>query len=138
MQGYKRGEEIRLIHCRRQNDYGLNGFFLSAKTQSECLAASEARSYCTSKCCSVEINNDSQRTRVETQTHLGRDTNASGTRHERIWDEAHLCLLPRSPTSRKQQDGSSMGERNYTNCMDSKFIPHASSYCVDFTQNIWL
>ena len=27
MQGYKRGEEIRLIHCRRQNDYGLNGFF---------------------------------------------------------------------------------------------------------------
>ena len=137
MQEYK-GEEIRLIHCRRQNDYGLNGFLLSAKTQSECLAASEARSYCTSKCCSVEINNDSQRTRVETQTHLGRDTNASGTRHERIWDEAHLCLLPRSPTSRKQQDGSSMGERNYTNCMDSKFIPHASSYCVDFTQNIWL
>lgn len=46
---------------------------------------------------------------VETRTHLGRDTNASGTRHERIWYEAHLCLLPRSPTSRKQQDGSSMG-----------------------------
>ena len=74
---------------------------------------------------------------VETRTHLGRDTNASGTRHERIWYEAHLCLLPRSPTSRKQQDGSSMGERNYTNCMDSKFIPHVSNYCVDFTQNIW-
>lgn len=27
MQEYK-GEEIRLIHCRRQNDYGLNGFYL--------------------------------------------------------------------------------------------------------------
>ena len=22
------GEEIRLIHCRRPNDYGLNGFFI--------------------------------------------------------------------------------------------------------------
>ena len=30
MQEYK-GEEIRLIHCRRQNDYGLNGFFCSLK-----------------------------------------------------------------------------------------------------------
>lgn len=41
-----------------------------------------------------------RRTRIcsQARTNLGRGTNESGSRHERIWDEIRVCTERRSPT----------------------------------------
>ena len=43
-------------------------------------------------------NTDCQRTREQTQPSLGAETNASGSRDERRWDDVQLCLLLRALT----------------------------------------
>ena len=64
-------------------------------------AGSTSRSYRQGKTSPIFVSaRGARRTRIcsQTRTNLGRGTNASGSRHERIWDEIRVCTERRSPT----------------------------------------